>query len=348
MGNSHILCNVNTRGRYLTTLPLTLQAVAMQTVTPDRLVIFDDNDETKDMREEPLLASMFKLLDAKGIKWEVVFGKKKGPHWNHQQAQDMATDLVWRVDDDCSPEPDCLEKLLHTMETGHRCGAVGGLILTDPAPELGDTKITGKIESVQSEPNLQWFRWSGPIRSVDHLHCSFLYRKGIANYNLDLSRVAHTEETQFTYEIKRAGYSIWINPNAINRHYQFAHGGIRSANPNRDRDITLDMHNYQSKLIEWGIRESKWKTKILYLNSGLGDHLVVKRLLPELRDKGYNDFMIANCYPEVFKDDKDVRSISIAEGNNFIRDFDKYNPYHYITNFPGTTLEEGTRRSMGL
>ena len=46
-----ILCSVATRGRYHTTLPLVLEAIMNQTKLPDKLVIFDDNDEPQDMRK---------------------------------------------------------------------------------------------------------------------------------------------------------------------------------------------------------------------------------------------------------------------------------------------------------
>jgi len=40
-----ILCSISTRGRTHTFLPMALQAVMNQTRKPDKLVIFDDNDE---------------------------------------------------------------------------------------------------------------------------------------------------------------------------------------------------------------------------------------------------------------------------------------------------------------
>jgi len=49
-----ILCSVATRGRYFTTLPLVLNAIINQTRLPDKLIIFDDNDDPQDMRKEML------------------------------------------------------------------------------------------------------------------------------------------------------------------------------------------------------------------------------------------------------------------------------------------------------
>ena len=73
-----ILCSIATRGRYFTTLPVVLSAVINQTRQPDKIVIFDDNDEPKDMRSESLYQNLFWQLEAKGIAWEWLFAEKKG------------------------------------------------------------------------------------------------------------------------------------------------------------------------------------------------------------------------------------------------------------------------------
>jgi len=82
-----VICSVSTRGRYHTTLPLTLQAIAMQTEKPDRLYVFDDNDEPIDVRELPHYRYLFQILELNGIKWDWVFAGKKGQHHNHQAAK---------------------------------------------------------------------------------------------------------------------------------------------------------------------------------------------------------------------------------------------------------------------
>ena len=159
-----VLCNVCTKGRYDTTLPLTLMAIAMQTMPPHKLVIFDDNDDPKDMREVQTYQYLFEILQLKNIPWEWVYAQKKGQHFSHQTAQRMAVDQghtwVWRVDDDAVPEPNVLENLYnctganYAAKFGHPIGAVGGAVLTPP---FSDTKnVTGKIEMISSEPNLQW------------------------------------------------------------------------------------------------------------------------------------------------------------------------------------------------
>ena len=206
-----ILCSVATRGRYTTTLPMVLMAIANQTKSPDKLVIFDDNDNPEDMRENPIYQHIFQILEYKKIKWEWLFAEKKGQHYIHQQANKMSFDWVWRVDDDAIPESNVLEQLCSHIDT--TVGAIGGSILT--LPHIFDTlKSTGKIKDIDSEPNIQWNQIN-KTKEVEHLHCSFLYRAGIYDYNLGLSRVAHREETLFTYGLYQKGYKVWVVPNAI-------------------------------------------------------------------------------------------------------------------------------------
>ena len=148
-----VLCSVATRGRYHTTLPLVLNAIINQTTLPDKLVIFDDNDEPQDMRNEMIYQYFFQMLDIKKVKWEWIFAGKKGQHHIHQAANTMGYDWVWRCDDDAVPEFNVLGNLL-SYATIDNVGAVGGSILTPP--NLFDTsKSTGKIEDIDKEPNIQ-------------------------------------------------------------------------------------------------------------------------------------------------------------------------------------------------
>ena len=62
-----VLCSIGTRGRYDTTLPLALAAIINQTKIPDKLIIFDDNDEPRDVREELIYKNLFQMMDIKNI-----------------------------------------------------------------------------------------------------------------------------------------------------------------------------------------------------------------------------------------------------------------------------------------
>jgi hypothetical protein len=315
-----VLCSVSTRGRYHTTLPLTLQAIINQSVLPDKLVIFDDNDEPEDMRLIPHYSYLFQMLDYYNVEWEWLFAEKKGQHYNHQVANTMGYDWVWRVDDDAIPEPNVLEMLLHY--TNDSVGAVGGSILTPPTPTIGH--VTGKIENIDIEPNIQWAEIHS-VTEVEHLHCSFLYRAGVHDYNLGLSRVAHREETLFTYGLFSKGYKILAVPDAITWHLKNPNGGIRSetnqALYEHDERIYRNIVGYKDRTI-------------VVLDGGMGDHIVFSHVLPDIPNA-----LVFSCYPEI------VEGQPIAKAYELFGNIDQYNIYRKMKEWNWTgSLEDAYRK----
>lgn len=281
-----VLCSISTKDRY-DVLPMAIQSVCFQTVVPNKLVIFDDG-EHKDLRQIETYSHLFKLLDSKRIAWEVIYGAKKGQHHNHQIANKMGFDYVWRLDDDEAAEPNVLEKLLFHMKDG--VGAVAPAVIMPGAEQKGGTN---KIEDIFHTPNLQWSKNQG-VHEVDHLYSSFLYRANIVDFCTDLSPVAHREETLFSYELKRKGYKLIVDTDVVVYHYRQNNGGIRAYNNEFFYDH--DEKIFLNKLREWGYR-------LITLNCGLGDHLAFSNILPKLIEK-YDMVIIGCCYPEVFEDYK--------------------------------------------
>jgi len=321
-----VLCSVATRGRYFTTLPLVLNAIINQTRQPDKLVIFDDNDEPQDMRKEMIYAYFFQMLDIKGIPWEWVFAGKKGQHHIHQQANMMGYDFVWRVDDDAIPEPNVLDDLTYWAFFEDDVGAVGGSILTPPY--MPDTsKVTGKIDNIDNEPNIQW----GVIKKakeVEHLHCSFLYRAGVHDYNLGLSRVAHREETLFTYGLHQKGYKILTVPHATTWHMKNPNGGIRM-------ETKQELYEHDEKIFK-NTLSCRDKT-IVVLNCGRGDHIVFKHILPEIKDP-----IVFTCYPDI------IPGMSIAQAYDYFGDIDQWNIYKKMDTWKWKDSLENAFRKMYL
>ena len=314
-----VLCSIGTRGRYHTTLPMALTAIINQTRKVDKLVIFDDNDEPEDLRHHQLYAQLFNIMNLKGIDWEWRFAAKKGTHHNHQAANTMVYKWVWRMDDDAIPEPNVLKTLMSYAMDG--IGAIGGSILTPPiCPETS----SGIIDKINEEPNPQWSMIE-KFKFVDHLHCSFLYRAGIHDYNLGLSRVAHREETLFSWGLKQKGYKLVIVPEAITWHLKYPAGGIRTENNQelyaKDEFIFQNFLAYRDHTI-------------VVLNCGLGDHLVFSKVLPSIKNP-----VVFTCYPEV------IEGKSIAEANHLFGDLDQWNIYKKMAQWNWTgTLEDAFRK----
>jgi hypothetical protein len=313
-----VLCSVATRGRYFTTLPLVLNAIINQTTPPDKVMIFDDNDEPQDMRKEMIYQYFFQMLDIKKIAWEWQFAEKKGQHHIHQRANTMGFDWVWRCDDDAIPEPNVLGNLL-AYTSIEDIGAVGGSILTPP--NLFDTsKSTGKIADIDTEPNIQWNDIK-KTKEVEHLHCSFLYRAGVHDYNLGLSRVAHREETLFTYGLYQKGYKILTVPHAITWHMKNPEGGIRS-------ETKREMYEHDEQIFRNIVGHSD--RTIVVLNCGLGDHIVFNSILGSIRNP-----VVFGCYPEI------IPCRSIAEAQALFGDLDQWNIYKKMCqwNWKGTLAD---------
>lgn len=312
-----ILCSISTRGRYDTTLPLTIMSVINQTMKPTKLLIIDDNDEPQNLLEKEIYRYMFQMLETKKIEWGVVYGQRKGQHYNHQFANKLGYDWVWRLDDDTVAEPDVLEKLYKQTTYGN-VGAVGGSILTPPVEEGVMVNSTGMIDRINDEPNAQW-GYIDFTREVDHLHCSFLYKAGVVDYNLSLSRVAHREETLFTYELKKAGYKILITP-CVTWHLRNSSGGIRDGN--------FELYQKDDRLFNYRDRT------IVVLDCGMGDHIVFKHVLPEIKNP-----LIFTCYPDI------VPGLGLAEAKELLGDsYQDYNIYGKMEKWNWTgQLEEAFR-----
>lgn len=300
---SEILCSVTTRGRYFSTLPMVLMAIANQTQRVDKLVVFDDNDDPKDLRHDAMYARIFSMLNEKGIPWEWIYAARKGQHYSHQAANLMGFEWVWRVDDDAIPEPWVLERL--AKYRFNSVGAVGGSILTPPSAPL-DTEPTGLIENIDSEPNIQWGLISAP-KDVDHLHCSFLYRAGVHYFNKGLSRVAHREETLFTYGLKQKGYRNLVVPGAITWHLKSPTGGIRS-------ETNAELYEHDEKIFRNFLRYKDHT--IVVLNCGMGDHVVFSHVLPKIKNP-----VVFGCYPEI------IPCRSIHEAKELFGDIEPFSIY---------------------
>ena len=325
-----VTVEISTKGRYLSTLPLCLTSIALQTSPPKYLLLFDDNDNPIDLREEPVYQNIFKLLDQANITWEVIFGKKKGQVWNHQTALEKAsTRYIFRCDDDHVLEPTTLQNLMYAFNSHetNSVGAVGGLVL-DPKQVIPLPKLaSNNIQDIFVGLNRQWFTHPDKlIYLVDHLYSTFLFDKEAAKhgYCLELSKVSHREETIFTHLMNRKGYCLLVNPEAITWHFNNPQGGIRLYN--QKEMFSHDEQIFLRYLRDWNVNIKP--LKLVVLNNGLGDHFIFKQILLEIQTTFSNNrIVLAVCYPEVFQD-SNVELISIADAQimlgDKIEEFDIY------------------------
>ena len=317
-----ITVGIPTKNRY-DSLSHVLLGIALQTFKPVEVIIIDDTPNPVNLTTLPLYEYVFRLLDEKRIEWKVIFGKQKGQHHSHQTIQEIAKgDLIFRIDDDEIPEPDVLEKLYPLM-LRKTVGAVAPAVLM-PGAEYLLPGLENTISNLQL-PNIQWYKWTG-TKTAEHLYSCFLYRKGIARYELSLSNKAHREETLFSHSIKRAGYELLVNGGARVWHWRMPQGGIRS--DNNGQDYHHDEGIFNSFLSLWGV--DKEDRKMIVLDCGLGDHWAFKNILPKLKTK-YPKITIAACFPDVFFDHPDIKLISIADAKMIYGDIEAaFQLYKYL------------------
>jgi hypothetical protein len=317
-----ILVSLCTRGRYENYLPMALLSLAIQTRKPDHIRIYDDNDVPIDIRNIPAINYVLLLLQEKGISWDLEYGLKKGQHFNDERANIAGYDYVLRFDDDCVAESDYLENL--TKEMKDDVGAVGGLVLQPIASKILPSNALNKIRDIYA-PNIQWFNWEGESKEVEHLHSSFLYRTNIAHFDLSLSQVSFRGETMFTHELYMKGYKLIVTPTAKVWHFQSSVGGDRTESEEKKR---AELYSHDEKIFNtWlSINRIEDDSKAIYLDNGLGDHIVFSTLLDDLKKK-YGKLKIYCCYPGIFAGE-DIRSV--AEGMKIIPDVNKYNIYEWM------------------
>lgn len=330
--HANVTAYVSTKGRYLTTLPMCLTAIANQTLPPKHIIIFQDDHQSFNMQESSVYKNiLYGLFPSKGIEWAVVFGEGIGQVANHQKALEIAkTEWLWRVDDDNVPEPNVLEGLCKHID--RNVGAIASSVV-DPLYKPSNLFTSPKIEHINISPNLQWTK-TNMVVSADHLYSSFLFRKeaGKHGYNKQLSVVGHREETLFTYEMKLSGWDLIIDGTLVTWHLREASGGIRSFNDGSLWDD--DEKIFNKKLGEWGVKLAGMVP--INMDNGLGDHWMFKPAIEKILKKNVHSMVyVAACYPAVFEDlvskYNNLQLISIADGNTmFGKDkMDSLNVYRY-------------------
>ena len=317
---------ISTKDRYNTTLPMAIVGIASQSYQPDELIIIDDGEQ-KDLRNVAPYDSIFRMLDEQKIKWKVLFGQKRGQVANHQMMLDATSnDFIWRVDDDNFPEGDVLETLMNKICSDDKIGAVASRSLV-PGETVPYNVASSKIGELDSKPNVQWSSFQG-FDEVDHLHNTFLFRKnaGRHGYHQGLSPAGHREETMFTYGMKLNGWKLYVCGDVITWHFRQASGGIRSF---KDQS----MWDSDEQLFQQWMRQQNHNPNefLAVLDAGLGDHLDFLTLLPEIRNKYPNkSITLGTCFPEAFKNESDVKQISIAEAAERLGNIEGHNIYKWM------------------
>jgi hypothetical protein len=143
-----------------------------------------------------------------------------------------------------------------------------------------------------------------------------------------LSRVAHREETLFSYGLHQKGYKLYVVPDAITWHLKNPEGGIRS-----ETDESLYVHDEQ---IFANFMQYRNHT-IVVLNGGLGDHIVFSKIFPEIKNP-----LVFSCYPDI------VPGFAIAHAERGFGSLDQWNIYLKMSQWDWKGSLEDAFRKMYL
>lgn len=307
---------ISTRNRYHTTLSSCLYSILNQTVLPNEIILYDDGD-FRDLRDDPIYQNIFGICRDKGVNIKVLKGECLGQVKNHiRSLSESKYRYIWRIDDDNVCEPNVLETLKNTIINNSSVASVGGLVLHPKDEKMYRLNIlaNNKIDRIFFGCNLQWFKHkSKDLIEVDHLYSTFIYDREKVfkseGYPTNLSRIGHREETIFTYNLKKAGFTNLINPSCVTWHCEIGSGGIRSKES--DQYAYEDEQKFLSYLNKNNI---KYKDPLFVVNhGGIGDNYAMMHVLDELIEKlsDKNFIVVSTMYPDLYKDLPNIKHYDV-------------------------------------
>jgi len=295
--NKAVTAVIPTKDRYSTTFALTLQAVITQTIAPKEILIYDDSDNTTDIREWESYKFLLILANQRGIKWELIYAPKIGVWASHQNSIMKAScPIIWRVDDDCIPEADVLETLLSHMADGVSAVA-GSVLMVDNQTFNCPDNFTNKLDTLTVAPNAQWFKRTNVVEA-DHLYSSFIYKKRDAmDFEFPpLSKVSFREETMLSLHLSRKGKLLLVPATTW---HSMASNGVRSAG-NKKEMFEADELEFKRFL---KINDFKQPNcKVFYAVNGKGDAEILRSVVDEFALTGTPIICAADNNIEVFED----------------------------------------------
>jgi hypothetical protein len=321
-----------------------LSAIANQTKKPKQVIITDDTPDWNpaNISQSPIWMPLLKYMQYAGIAWVWEPGGGKGPQHNAKKVEDLKSKYIWKLTEYTIPAPNVLETLLSNMKDP-KVGAVGGTLGVDvlvksenPNP-VNDPIFLHKNNAQFSLIN-QEKSFSDGIGFLDK---TYLYRNNTTSQYFTLSKVGNLCDIGLTYNIKKAGYKLVIDPKALNIFIPIQHEMTENDNWLAIDDESkiaslLDPRPMSKRVEEW---EEQNGGKLVILQNGLGDHFAFKKALPNIQKPGEKINLLCN-FKWVFEDCKDLNFIS-REELPFTIDKQWFNIYGFMRHFAkkGTILK---------
>ena len=239
---------------------LLLQSLRTQTFQGWNLYIYDQS-QTPMMNAHFIQCLIYRLkLEYHRIKLE--YGISNGVCVARNKLIEMVEladngeDLVIRLDDDCIPEPDYLEKLIEGIDKGY--DLVSGIIPLCHTPEIKrDNKFIGNIINehkfddkgnlIENKDECGYSYFEDKWYPTHQFRTNALMKRELLNikYPPFLSTVGFREELFFSFKAILSGYKLGVCTGAKAYHLQTPSGGVRD--PNYSQKAQSD----HQKALDW-------------------------------------------------------------------------------------------------
>lgn len=189
-------------------------------------------------------------------------GFGKGVNEGLREAHSFGVKYVWLLNNDATPQPDCLAKLIAVAESNSKIGIVGARII-DPlgsVPDHSGIVMNGRYFSCKystscEEINDSKFAWvTGACMLIN---VSILQEVG----EFDPRFFMYWEDADLCCRLKNAGYRIGVATDAIITHQAGA-----SSNNIQLRRYEWHIHS-QSLWVEKNYRPKAWGITVIYLRN---------------------------------------------------------------------------------
>lgn len=213
----------------MNTLVEAVDGIRSQTRPVDRLLVVDNasSDGTREYLQRSLPPRDLVLSTT-----NVGVGAGHWMGWTTALAD--GADLIWALEHDSVPEPDCLERLLFTYECFAQQDSVGAVAGPQQATDRTRRPIARAIHALHQPVR----RFRGRRKHATQ-QAFYLPRFTFNGALLDAEAVDNLgpprrdffvdkEDREYSLRMQRAGYRIVRDPTATVRHLKRAHGGLES------------------------------------------------------------------------------------------------------------------------
>lgn len=253
---------IPTYKRYDSTLPICLMSLALQTKSPDRIIVIDDSP-IKKLYDFEYFKNILLIYKNKNIHFDYFHGSGLGMVPSMQMAiEDINDGWVLKIDDDHVLDSKSIENLYKHINI-ENIGAISGLVLDNiryknliSKPLHDINKIYNKLEDIYINLNIQMdMNQDDGIKYVEHLYSFYFFKRNVVEkYPLELQPSGYREDTIVTHEIYRKGYKLIVDPKVVV--YHLYNKTIETKYKIKENEIV-----FVNRLKEWGIIPNKINVK---------------------------------------------------------------------------------------